>query len=752
MNTKLSMKPIKLIIFLLLAYPISALACAGYYGDDWGYHKSIVDENLLADPTLLYFVYQDDLSRMQNLPESHQNIDLWIEHLGRNVTYEDAEELVYNWSESDVRKLLSIVETNSSKTIAEAEMSKNTMASHLVSNSMLEETRYLLLAKQFSRLASDLLVDYRWNPDEAPANSDVKDMLEKATVALERSEKEFIRQRIFYQIVRVLSNARQYQKLLNLYDQYTQYVSIGDDLIGGWIHGHLGRAHFYLGDMKKAAYEFVKLYELAPEKYVPAAQSFLWTDMSFEDIVDVCQSTSEKRALAYICGTQKDSWEAQNIYRILLQNSDNAILEMIALNAFKRYEKEKNIPQLKTFFKSTELISQKVQASRQHFWKVLSAASATIAGMSNESKDIIQKWERKHYYTSRENNQWKVIKLVNAAVYDNTLDMERAALDILPVLSFDQDGGYGWAQYLSHEYILDAYKRRGDSVKMFAASLNSAYLRISPDKKFAKIERYGDIYWNGVNDYIQECSDDVLMDIVKFLATDDRNAFFKFYTGMMSEEVILDFLMSRAAGQLDWSKAMKYASKMTTNIQQKILVDPFVDFYNMNKYNNNAAQGEMGTMTKSEVIEQIRKAKLKADLGSAEAAYKYATALYNMSYYGNNWLLSRYAWSIYDNVDYIRESISSLKHFGDEYYELQEAEKYAQKAMSSQTLHDDAAFLASLCIQYRLSKDLDPYAYNYQYDFMLRSEDNPYFSDIDLQNTRIISLCSYFSRYVANKR
>ncbi len=746
-----------LLLIFLLKSNISS-ACGGYIGDHWNFYSSILDGNIMSDETLLYFVSSSS-SETQNLPESHQNIDLWIEYLGGHLPYDDVEEVVYDMTTRDLaaisQYLPSYNETNTGTLKLSNRVKSNKMVQYLLDNDKLEEVVYLLLAKDFAEASSEMLVEWQWNNGEQVYSDELQSDIDRAVKFYESYNSEFLKERLAFQIMRLLSNAGQFESSTEFYDEFASNMSIKPNLITGWIHGLLGRNYFYSKQPKKAAYQWVKLYELSPEKYVPAAQSLLWTDLDYDEVLDQCNTAAEKRALADLYSTSPKAWNNFDIRRVLLAEPNSDILEMLGMLTFKQYEKDNNQRGLKSLLESCQKIAKTTEASRQPYWNALATASALLTDNEDVSKKLIDQWADNSGYDLTMSNQWNVLKLVHDSKYGRKKQMETDAFSVLPSLVSETDQE-GWSQYLCNKYMFEGYQRLDDSVGMFAAMLNSAWLEMDErSKRRAPIVRFGTIYWNDVTAYLEVCSDDVLLQVVDYLRTDDNDAFSFYYTGMLKPDVILDFAMTRAASQLDWQRAISFGNQIQSSsfvAKQKLLVDPFTSFYDEIKYTSNKYSGELGRYTKKEAIELMRKTKLKADLGDKSAAYDYATALYNSSFYGNNWLLTRYAWSSYDEHLYFHENEIDMNSFGDEYFELEEAEKYAVLASSQSELKDDANFLAALCVQHRVIRDMQPYSSNYMKIYANKSLDNKYFANISTQNSDLESFCSYYNRYLNNSR
>ncbi len=744
------------ILMLALGSTYKTQACGGGYGDRWGYYSSIIDIHIIGDQSLLYFV-ENSLTASQNLPESHQNIDLWVEYFDGVFSYQEVEEVIYKMTIEEVLSMAKSVPILLSGKVPDVDEStrlkNNRLIQHLIKRQMSEHVTYLLLAKQTYKMSQKLLSHWRWNDHEREASSEVDDYIEVVSGILKKVKSDFLKERFVYQIIRLASSAGKWKQVLDIYKTHKNYLPQEEGLISGWIHGHVGRAYFYTGKKYDAAYEYIKLYELAPEKYIPAAQSIQWIkDRDYRKMYDRCKTDSERDALTMLRAAEKDAYDNLGLFQELMLKPTSPILEMLALNAFQSYEKENNKAKLKELLKQCRAIAQIAESERGGYWYSLSLASAILADMPEESLDLLHTYAHQNA-GARIHNQWQVLMMLYESKFGSVRDMEKVASITLPKLVFDTDQEE-WSRYLNHAFLYERYRKEDDSVMMFAAKLNTGFLRIDPESKYRRpITRFGDIYWNDVSAFANLCSDNTLLMVHNHLADKRPSKFQKFYTGMLHQDVIMEYLSTRAASHLDWDLASMYADKMVitqpgkTPGGVKLIVDPFTSFYYHKRYNGNKASGSLGHYTRKQAIEMIRKKKMKADLGDEQACLDYAMALYNISYYGIDWMLTRFAWSSYNEFLYFHDREIDEYGFGDEYFELKEAEKYALRAANDKSLNDDAYYLAALSSQHRLLRELDMYDRKYRYDYMLKSEKSKYFDEIDRNNKRLADHCYYFRYY-----
>ncbi len=745
-----------LIVALCTAKP--AEACFFEIDLNYSYYKSLLDYRLMADTSLAYFFphygHGPYLDR-----ESDANLVLWQEYMDPRIPVEEVREVVYNFGKEDIQQMLRYVEKGVPMKLSEKKQN-NRMSLWLVQKGK-NALHYLLYAKEMEETIEKVMVNQAWQ-DEQKDPSKIREM-ERTIKSIAEQKDKFLAQRYLFMYLRYACYSGFYKKCHNWYQKYYLRGGYPENMIDGWVHGVMGRMFLQMRRREDAGYEYVKMYELAPDKYLTAEQSFQWTHASYDALRSRCRTQSEHQALAMLTANQGSQMLKPLYEPYYMRAVGTPVLELIGMKAYYAALGDSGIVQLANLIPVMEKISAKAQRDRKVFWDALITACAIESGKAEKSQKMLNKWAENSKQSDTMKQQWEVLSLVHSAKYGTDEETESQIKKLLPKMR-ETSFGKNWAKYLTKHYIVPKYAAQGDSSKQLSALMNiqDSYFNYGGSSgKENRVNRFGDIFYSYVTELLNQMSTAAIEDFIRKAESGSEYMFSPAYIGNINLDVIRDYLGTRYVGKQQWEDAARIFGAMEIDKEgklpgsQKLIVAPFADFYNMKKYRKNTGSGELGNMSKLETVNAIMKEKKKADKGNTLSAYKYATALYNISYYGHDWLLSAFAWSTVDLSYYFRNSnyrySSHFNHFDPEYFELHEAEKYARKAARKRSLRDDANFLAAMCTQKRWLKGKK--SRNGGIEYAYQSKNSPYFKKISRKNTEIAQHCDYFRAYVGwNKR
>lgn len=175
------------------------------------------------------------------------------------------------------------------------------------------------------------------------------------------------------------------------------------------------------------------------------------------------------------------------------------------------------------------------------------------------------------------------------------------------------------------------------------------------------------------------------------------------YTVSLDRNKILDCMATYYIKKNYLDSALKILSKLPDSLWKQepyatcIAGNPFyLNVNNAHKVNPNEGM----TCNKKEVVEEmlILQRKIEEEpSNAAEYNYQMANALYNMTYYGKNWLMMKQWWSSGETSSY---SSTKQTAFNDLYFGCTRAKKYYLKAMEAATdkkLKALCCFMAGKC-------------------------------------------------------
>jgi hypothetical protein len=219
--------------------------------------------------------------------------------------------------------------------------------------------------------------------------------------------------------------------------------------------------------------------------------------------------------------------------------------------------------------------------------------------------------------------------------------------------------------------------------------------------------------------------------------------------------------------QLNWDKALEWYKKIpaayynnetyTTWLAANPFADLMLDVHTKTRW-------DIKRYSKPEFAQKMKElqaAQAKGGDAAAKAHYDYATGLYNMSYYGNSWMMVEYGWSSYAPVI---DSPAKMNSFEKWYYTANNAELHYKKSAElsgNKELKARSLYMAAKCAQKNMPGLPNSYADNYrqemrnwisgfakQYDYFprLKKEYGQTAFYKEAMNT-----CSYFRDFVSGR-
>ncbi|HEX8315741.1 MAG TPA: hypothetical protein VF609_12145, partial [Flavisolibacter sp.] len=274
-------------------------------------------------------------------------------------------------------------------------------------------------------------------------------------------------------------------------------------------------------------------------------------------------------------------------------------------------------------------------------------------------------------------------------------------------------------------------------------------------------------------DYVQtEMNTDNLVKLYEVIITPSTETE-KFFVqnGSVKRDDVVDVLGTSYLRDRNYAKAMEWLSKAgkletltetqynyQTGKETTVNVDPFFDYLNdWQRYNKSATT----PYTKLSLARKLQETKTKIDAATAgdnsKLFYEYASALYNMSYYGNSWNAVAYSHSSSD----WNQGAYKLP-WEKEYYGVYEAGNYYQKAYDVATNKEFKAaclFMVAKCAQRQIPLPRYDYKNYEQYEkslavFNQKFKNNPLFAKFKTEfgTTKFYQYaynrCSYLRDYV----
>ncbi len=489
--------------------------------------------------------------------------------------------------------------------------------------------------------------------------SDVDLLISKAISNIQSTKSKYLKQRYFFLALRL---AHYYNKD-NAYSIYTANKNLlqgSDSIVKDWIQGLYAGILIKNGENVKGVYEFTKLFDKSKSNWYLAFYNFnaIKTDKDWNDLVSLAKDKDEKIKFLTLRALDANAnivEELKNIAKIDLNSKNYDLLlfrEVLkSQDFFNIYPKDSYYEvKPKNIDKYTPLVNYLQTVSKDNMYTVDLALAyfSFYKGDISSSKDYLQKaYKEVKGDDIHELNALGYIIYLNGLKTINT-DIENniaTRLDKLMTQKCNKDSIFKYTFYK----VKDLYKEKGDEFKYFIAS-NYRYLNINSInlEKYEKIEELK-------NKKDKSGLEKYMLEKIIFKYKDFDKSLQKAYFSILMNNLEFEKLLKEYPNKLNY--------KLRFNI-----------FNNLIAGNNRRVSPTQITL--KETLEKIIKIKenLKKNPNDAMSNYLYATALYNLSYWGNS-----------NTLTTIYRSSYSFKEKELELRKINLSNKYLNRALENST-------------------------------------------------------------------
>ena len=296
---------------------------------------AILDPELKAAPVFVDFDALQRYYQRKGDPQVQGNIEEWQARFCEVPRFQDIGVLVYESSISDLDQLAAAIRSPSIS--MPYRLRENTFAEYLLRNKCLETVRYLSFAKQCEPY---VIQSDAWKDAPNTARSRMQGLIEDGLQAFRRTKSHYIRLRYAYQLVRLAHYSKQYQQVLDLYEDLMPKIDNDPSIIEYWIMGHRAGALMALGERVEAAYLFSRIFDNCPSKRESAYRSFsIKTDEEWAACLRRCQNDQERAALYAIRARDPRSKLLVEMRHIYSLDPNNTYLQLLLIQEMNRLEK-----------------------------------------------------------------------------------------------------------------------------------------------------------------------------------------------------------------------------------------------------------------------------------------------------------------------------------------------------------------------------------------------------------------------------
>lgn len=671
---------------------------------------------------------------------------------GKATSLKDAVELVYKTSPESMQTLAESIRTGKSMTTS---LLKNSLAQNLVREKKPEAVKYLLFATKTQNVSAssawadkprDSLLLNKYINEAAQSYTNVTDPFIKNKYAFQRCKLAFYNNR--------------HADCIRWYDEH--FMADNKAAVSNLALSYKAGALFRTGKLPEAAYAYSKAFSISEQNKKSNFQGFLWaSDYGNQKLIPaytaLCKTNSEKAAMTALFGMYGTDYRLDILQKVYSLDPSSPLLPLLATREINKLEENYFTPVLdkekggKALYVSWEWENDssaktntagKVQATNTAQFleslfndaKVLhrgvyGAGAAYLHFMNKDyegTKSILAK-TKGTATDEKTKEQIQLINLLVAANENKTLNAEQEAR-LLPSFKWlvqKAKSGNDYRLFCRNffsQILAQKYEQQGDAARaaMAYGLADMAFLEKSDDDYFYS-------YPPAIDFVRTEMSTESLLALYQTMTQPATEAekFFVQNSSFKRDDVIdvigTSHLCDKAyAKAIEWlGKAGKPAPLVETQYnygtgqERAVNVDPFFDYLNDWQRLNKAVATPYTKLSLAKKLLELKTKIASADTIAdvAKLYYTYATALYNMSHYGNAWRAVAY----YRSSSNWNEGMHKLP-WEKEYYGVYTAKEIYQKAYETATDKEFKAaclFMVAKCAQRQIARP--PYDYkNYQ--------------------------------------
>lgn len=745
MNWKLSISGF--IISFLMVFPYNIIGCGGSE-DPYDYYTSFFSQALSTDEYVKPFYYTGyRFLHDETEPVSTKEITSteWLYYTNNEVSKTDVQNFILRYQHKQLSTLYFHIEKKQPLSIADS-VKQNGLTKWLIKNKDLEALGYLMYTKQAEPFVTgdeDPWADL--NRDSLKMGRLIQNGIQLWKVA----KNNFIKLRYGYQIMRLAHYSGRYDDCISFYNLYVKEnntKSVLQDLCLSLKAGALKNK----GQREEAAYEFSKLFAKSNLKRLSNYLSFVYSTQSYEDgnvtikdVLKLCKTDKERAAVTAMFAMSGSQNKLQSLTLIYQLDPANPLLEVLLIREINKLEEkylhptlqkgkgeklmyswslvglDNNSPNYDSIYIESETetkallefciqLSQNNLISNRGLYGVAAAYTAFMLKDLKKARELLTLVE-KMSLTPKVKDQWLLTNLLVSINEQQIIDVSFEA-KLLPSVQWLQQKAVideEWKKFyrnLLKEILATRYRQQKNSVRE-ALCLGSA------EKIMFNQAAADNGYYYGTGEALSFIR--LIMNsreaeqLFTFIQSPAKTKWESYLTGntSFSKDDVCDVAGTAYLRELDYSNAEKWFSKVSSVYYKQepyktcLAANPFADLI---FDTHTPTKQDVIKYTKLSFVQKMKALKAQTTKGSneekAKAYYQMAHGFYQMSYWGNSWMLVEYGWSGNDGL----KSTIKPGSWQYEYFGVFKAEEYYLKAKEltkDVNLKARCVWMASKCAQ-----------------------------------------------------
>lgn len=750
--------------FVLFFNSDKSSGCSPDYDEDF-FLAGLFEPDIIKNDSLSAFFlspnFFSNYSMESLLNPEVENIQLWQKYFNDSFSYEEIKAVIYSSTLEEIRALNPSAKNKIGTDILKR-FAQNNLAISFKNGIYHDALGYITFAKECEPQVTDNRKD-SW--EELIRDTTVmKELLEKGKGLYKETTDKYLKERYAYQCVRLAHYMKYYNLTIKLFDDLFNPIDHKSSIYY-WALSHKAGALRSLGDITYSSYLFSLIFDKCLSRRLIASQNFksLGASLLYETLA-YCNDNHEKTAVWFLHAyLTNDFGSMKQLYEL---EPKSAYLEIILTRAIDKLENDiyeywnrdnrtnwsnqfirLDYP---NFYSFVSNCAKKENTLKPYFWYYAAGYLALLRHDFDSMRENFNTVKRLLPEDNSElSNRIKILEILAKVDEQKIIDETFEALIfkdvkwVLDLKKYNSDNAFTWMM----KRFAEKYYKQQDTVKA------QLCLGFKLDKG----------YYPRTVSYFDYESNPALVPLdklIRFADFDfDKTAFEKFliqnfiYTKRELFEIRGTLLLSK----YDFENALMWNFSNIKDELPLLPADPFQ--MNINDCHDCDANS-LTTKPYTKYSFAKRMLELEKELKTnpknrAENYYLLANAYYNMTYFGNSWMI----------IDFYRSLISEEKD--PNFLDCSKAEDYYLKAMTASKDNEFKArclFMAAKCEQNRFYIDkgffqgtIDYYPYDCEKNPQIKKENyRMYFKNLNDNYSktefykRALKECKYFNYFVTN--
>ncbi len=667
--------------------------------------QELVDTSSIYAPYALMRFGNFDFSYLDKENSENRNLDEWLSRYPDcDIDRRDIYQVIYKSSEEDLEEWRAA--TVNPNMPLPRNLHNNTFAEANVLSGCTDVADYIIFARKCEPLVIAPQKLWRKNQFDIEA---ARELMKEGGRLFKKTDSHFLRLRIAYQVIRLAHYAREYRKVLELYDYFLPKIDKIESIIYWWILAHKAGAEYRLGKKTLAAYHFAQVFQHSPAKRRSAFESFrIENNQQWNDVLLMCKSKMERAGLYAMRAAMPRSRiidEMEQIYKLV---PDHSSLEPLLLRLLRQLEPAF----LPSDSNQTLQGFPPTRAQRAQLKRLKSLVTKVIRDGKGRHPEV---WKIAKAYILLLENNWPQAEMAFGEIKTNNPKLRRTIARFKTLMAIER------LDYVTADSPQDlitqvesavfniitgdaAYKRDKMLHKFLKDKMYRFYMAHDAPGK-AVLFKYDKKYLTYIHDHkvlddiIKTCEDEHPTRLETALITRKDN------TTILNEVLEIQGTLYLAEGNLPAAKEI--LNRIPRSFRSKKKYAPFgetiqdcIQCPNLGIHSasecDTCPRQDSTAFIKQDLIEQLEKFEYRA-MADPEKGPKYfnllGTAWYNMSYFGYSWNATDYHrggnnWYYSPNMVFP----DSISPFGNkENQDLSKAKYYFSKALTLAKDKEDQA-------------------------------------------------------------